>query len=346
MKISDLKNPAAAAKAINDFKRKYSAKTCLSPTKGDCAGGIVAAHTLSAQAMLRPISRDGHVYTVVANLFKRDGNSPIEFKLRGISDTSVFNGFCSFHDKQLFSPIEDKPFTCSPEQIFLYAFRAVAKESYLKRKQAESSLSLDDFREIHGIPKDHRIEFSEEMILHKAASLRGAEEIERLKEKMDRYYCASDWRRLVTTVILFSKRPNLVCNSVFSPAFDFRGNYLQEYGDWEQDLDFIMITVAPYATGGFALLSYLDTSKSASRTLIDSLIKRPNLTTSVIWLVLGQVENFALSPDWYESLSNGTRNKLMAHFLSNANSFDPTVNTLKECPEFIDEWSNCSVFQI
>jgi len=65
--FSDLKNPAAAAEAIKDFQKRFSAGVCLSPT-GGCGGGIIAAHTLSAEGMLRPISRDGHVYAIKTNL--------------------------------------------------------------------------------------------------------------------------------------------------------------------------------------------------------------------------------------------------------------------------------------
>jgi hypothetical protein len=63
VKFSDLKNPAAASAVIEDFKKRFSTKVCLSPT-GGCSGGIISAHTLSAEAMLRPIARDGHVYAV------------------------------------------------------------------------------------------------------------------------------------------------------------------------------------------------------------------------------------------------------------------------------------------
>jgi hypothetical protein len=80
--------------------------------------------------------------------------------LKGIANTSVFNGFCSKHDKNLFAPIEDEPFICKPDQLFLHAYRAVAKESYLKPRQAESLPTLEDIRAIHEIPEDVAMQFA------------------------------------------------------------------------------------------------------------------------------------------------------------------------------------------
>jgi hypothetical protein len=51
MKFSDIANPKAAAAAIKDFNRRFSAKVCLSASN-DCNGQIVSAHTLSVGASL------------------------------------------------------------------------------------------------------------------------------------------------------------------------------------------------------------------------------------------------------------------------------------------------------
>ena len=56
------------------------------------------------QAMLRPISRDGHVYALdVVSVYFFYG-VPVKVALFS-RDTSVFNGFCAKHDKELFAPI-------------------------------------------------------------------------------------------------------------------------------------------------------------------------------------------------------------------------------------------------
>ena len=338
VKFSDLKNPAAAAEAIKDFQRRFSAKVCLSPT-GGCGGGIIAAHTLSAEAMLRPIASDGHVYAIKTNLYAPSADGPATIGRLGIRDTSVFNGFCTTHDKALFSPIEDHPFTCSPQQLFMHAYRAIAKESYLKREQADSPFpSVEVFKTIHGIPKELELQLSEDALLSQAASLRGAEEIERTKAEMDKHLVGSDWRRVMTTVIPFAKRPTVVCNFVYSPDHDFEGAYLQDFENWEADLSQLMVTIIPAPPGGFALLSHLDTANAAPRRLIESLKSRVDVTSSLLWLVFCQSENFAISPAWYELLTARQKQAIQDGFLSNVDLFAAKHNQLRECRLVVESW--------
>ena len=337
MKFSDLKNPAAASAVIKDFQKRFSAKVCLAPT-GGCSGGIISAHTLSAEGMLRPIARDGHVYAVKANLYKSAPIGPATIGLLGIRDTSVFNGFCAVHDKALFSPIEDQPLACTPQQLFIHAYRAIAKESYLKRKQSESLPTPDVVKEIHGLPKDFNLQFSAEVLLWMEASLRGAEEIERTKAEMDKHLVAGDWRRVMTTVIPFAKPPTVVCNFVYSPDHDFEGNYLQDFENWEADLSQLMVTITPAGFGGFALLSHLDTANSAPRRLIESLTARTDLTSSLLWLVFCQTENFAVFPTWYESLAGEQSAAIQEAVFSNVDPSNAKHNQLRECKLVVESW--------
>jgi hypothetical protein len=338
VKFSDLKNPAAASAVIKDFKKRFSTKVCLSPI-GGCSDHIIAAHTLSVEAMLRPVARDGHVYAVKHNFY--NPTEPTTIGLLGIRETSVFNGFCAAHDKALFSPIEDHPFSCTPQQLFTHAYRAIAKESYLKRKQSESLPSPDAVKEIRGLPKELELQHSDDALLWMAASLRGAEEIERAKAEMDKHLVASDWWRVRTTVIPFAKPPTVVCNFVWTPNYDFERNYLQDFENWEADLSQLMITIIPTSSGdfgGFALLSHLDTANSAPRRLIESLTTRADITSSLLWLVFCQSENFAMSPTWYESLAGDQSAAIQEAFFSNIHPSEGEHNQLRECKLMAESW--------
>lgn len=338
MKFSDLRNPAAAAEAIKDFQKRFSAKVCLAPLS-DCGGGIISAHTLSVEAMLRPISRDGHVYAITTNLYTPAAHGPAAISLLGINKTSVFNGFCSTHDKTLFSSIEDHPFACTPQQLFMHAYRAVAKESYLKRKQADSPFpTVEAFKKIHGIPKEHEVRFSNDAILAQAASLRGAEDIERAKAEMDKHLVGSDWRRVMTTVIPFAKTPTVVCNFTYAPDYDFEGVCLQDFENWDIDLSLLTVTIIPTPPGGYALLSHLDTANAAPRRLIQSLKSRADITSHLLWLVFCQTENFAISPVWYESLTAQEKQAIQHGFLSNVDMFRTELNQLRECKLAVESW--------
>jgi len=270
-----------------------------------------------------------------------DENSLIAIDLQGVNQTSVFNGFCAKHDKSLFAPIEDGEFICTKEQCFLHAYRAVAKEAYLKRKQAESRLPLQTFKEIHGIKQE--VMYSPEVLLLNAASLRGAEEIERLKARLDSALLHRDFDRLVTTVIPFSSCPTVVTSFVYAPDHDFDGNYLQKFEDSDRDLSHLMVTILPAGSGGFLLLSHESTANSAPRKLIETYLRQDDLTSCAVWLVACQTENFALSPAWFESLPDADRQSFKDAFYS---TFRQEFNLLKERKITVASWAAGKAFTI
>lgn len=71
-----------------------------------------------------------------------DGNLPVEFKLVGINIASTFTGFCHKHDREIFRLIDDFDFDYnSPEQCFLYCYRAFARGYHKKREDLKSCKS-------------------------------------------------------------------------------------------------------------------------------------------------------------------------------------------------------------
>lgn len=347
MRLSDLKNPKAAAARIEATLKRFKEKRCMAPDPSRCLGAsIIAAHTLSEAAMLRPISRDSKVYTATANSFARSLDGVTNFELKGVGVTSTFNGFCSVHDKEIFSEIEDRPFVCTPKQNFIHAFRAVAKEAYLKRRQAETVPTIEHIKQIHGLT-DEKLETEAFWLLQKYGAMIGAEELDRYKARLDAIYMGEDWRRLVTHVVEFAKTPSLVCSAPYSPDFDFAGNALQDFSNEEIDLETLIVTILPAAGGGgFALFSYLDTAANICERMVNSILQQKNLTTAIIWFVVGQFENIAFSPDWFESLDEKMVSTLKIHFGRTADPANFQANRLDLCPHYIDDWQPVRIFKI
>jgi hypothetical protein len=309
MSLGDLHNPKAAADLIADFRRRFSSKVCMAPHP-DHDARIVSAHTMSVEAVLRKISKDGHVYAPNFRVKFSADVHPIEIKRQGLRDVSVFNGFCAKHDAVLFSCLENEPFKFDRRQIFMLAYRAAARECYLKRKQCESLPTLEQMKAIHGISGE--ISYTEEILIHQTASLRGAEECEQLKVKLDKHLISSSWDRMVTHAIFFEKAPCLTACFVFQPFHDFDGRQLQDYENLDAEMSQLAITVIPVGQGAAAIFSWLDTANSAPRRFFESVVNSPNRTSAVIHAVLDNSENFALSPNWYESLPDTTRNYLLS----------------------------------
>jgi hypothetical protein len=192
----------------------------------------------------------------------------------------------------------------------MLTYRATARECYLKRKQCESLPTLDQIKAIHGISE--QIGYTEEILIHQMSSLRGAEECEALKAKLDGYLKRESWDRLITHAILFPKTPCLAASFLFQPFHDLDGVQLQDYEDLRAEMSQLAITVMPLDQGSAAIFSWLDSANSAPRRFFESVQRSTSLTSAVIHAAIDNSENFALSPAWYEKLSDEAKRYMLS----------------------------------
>lgn len=343
MSISDVHNPKAAAELIQRFRKRFSTKICMAPHT-DHNGSIVSAHTLSVEAMLRKIAVDSRVYAAASTKRIARDTFPIEIKKLGLRDVSVFNGFCQKHDTELFSCLENEPFRFTKKQNFMLAYRATARECYLKRKQYESLPTPDEFAAIHGI--EGSLQLNEDAMLFQAGTLSGAEDAESLKSKLDRHLLQESWHRLVTRAIIFPKTPTMLATAAFQPFFDMNGIQLQDFEDLQAEMSQIIISLIPLEMGGAAIFSWLDTADQAPELFFRSVAECTNLTASVIHAVLDNTENFALNPEWYEKLTQVKRDYLFLRvvLLDSTLTYFDQKRPDKSAP-FLDDWGHGVVAQ-
>ena len=279
----------------------------------DHDGAIVAAHTLSVESMLRKIAVDGHVYTVAPTKSLGADRVPIEVCRRGLRDVSVFNGFCERHDRQLFSCLENQPFQFTRKQCFMLAYRAAARECYLKGKHFESIPTPEQYTAVHGTGPSPV--FEEVTRLLQAGSLSGLKDAAELKDALDVHLIAEAWDRLVTHAILFTATPTVLATAAFQPFFDMNGAQLQDFENLEGDMSNLCFSLIPLDAGGAAVFSWLDSSNAAPRRFYESVLAQADITTAVIHAALDNTENLALNPNWYESLSAEDRQYLFSRIL-------------------------------
>lgn len=313
MSLADIHNPKAAAELIANFRKRFSTKVCMAPM-GDHEMPIVSAHTLSVESMLRKIAVDGHVYTFGQPKRISKDVFPIEVQRKGIRDVSVFNGFCSKHDRELFACLETESFRFTRQQLFMLAYRATARECYLKRKQAESLPTAEEYAAIHGITDTLRL--SDEALVFQAASLRGAEEAEGLKSSLDTLLARQGWDRLVSHAILFPSTPTVLATAAFQPFFDMDGTQLQDFEDLEAEMSQVMLSVIPTETGGAAIFSWLDTANAAPRRFFESILRGRDKTSAVLHAILDNTENVAYAPVWYEQLTQDQQQYIFSRMIN------------------------------
>nr|WP_189639104.1 SEC-C metal-binding domain-containing protein [Amylibacter ulvae] len=133
--------------AVDVNRKSYSQKKCCARDVGlgECDGRVIKAHTVSRGPNLAKIAKDGHVLHYVASIPDMNKNGgKLSVKKIGIKDASVFHGFCSKHDRELFSCIENEVFVGRPDQCLAVAstFRDWASEvANAPREVAEMSLA-------------------------------------------------------------------------------------------------------------------------------------------------------------------------------------------------------------
>ena len=102
---------------------------CLAPGL-DCTERAIHAHSVQNAHVMGLLARNGHV-KAIKYAVKKDDSFSVFFKDVGRNQASTFEGFCRQHDTSLFLPIDTRPLDPKDtEQLFLFAYRSVARETH------------------------------------------------------------------------------------------------------------------------------------------------------------------------------------------------------------------------
>ena len=114
-------------------------QTCMHYDWQPCCSDTIEAHSIQKNSALSSIAENGEVYapsSVLSDLKKSGGR--ISFQRRKTKSFSTFRGFCSQHDNELFLAIDDHPLEPTAEQAFLYAYRSLCREIFVKKCATEN----------------------------------------------------------------------------------------------------------------------------------------------------------------------------------------------------------------
>lgn len=274
---------------------------CLAPNtlRHNCKGRIIASHTVSRSGSLGEIAKDGHVYSYAISIQRIDEmRGQLLPKLTGWKDASTFPGFCAHHDKKIFSPLEDEPFTGSQQQCFLLSYRSNAWEYYAKQRSNHNS----DFRVALAASKSPEAQAL--MAAFNFANELGLRDAQARKEAFDDVLSKERWADCHGLVIEFDRIFPIQCSAAWAPTTDVHGNILQALGHSPRTPE--GATVASFAADGksYFLLSWLDDSATVASKLADSIETLPkcDMAGVIAALLLLTSENCHLSPDWYDAL--------------------------------------------
>lgn len=309
--------------AITGMQKAFGAKYCSVPTalKTECSGNIIRAHTVSKSSNLKKIARDGHVYSFVPSFDNLTiNNGVLHPELFGINKASTFTGFCSYHDKKIFSPLEDQPFEASKEQCFLLAYRAQAREYFTKTCSSNILDLLKNMDKGKGLDAQLQIQ---SMVHYQSLGIAaGVKNMTHHKDKLGNILCSQDFGNVNAYVMDFSKTPTVMCSAGIFPECDFQGNTLHDLSDLVTIPDLITFSVVATDTGGSVVFSWItdDNSHGNNEKFIESLKNIPSdkLTSSLIRFFFEFCENVFMEPTWWEALTDHQRTYLINRLATSA----------------------------
>jgi len=300
----DKELPIGRAELEKHGKQREKKCSATDLQDGLCSGSIIQAHTISKSGSLKSISESGHVMGTkpsLAQLIKNKGK--LTLSKVGINQASTFTGFCSYHDKELFSPLEDSPITLSEEQLFLLAYRSLSRELYAKQETTKTAELLRQ--------ADRGRNIADQISIQMNANAYGfgidlaLKELNSIKANMDDMLKNKNFLNVNHCVIELASPPKILVSASTQPEFDFNGNRLQDFGNVNQMMSHIIFNCISYDEGGCFVFSWLDDSDKVCSSFIDSLINlgEQDISNALVRFCYSFAENTWASPEWWESLN-------------------------------------------
>lgn len=276
--------------SLRKWKERSPASKCMY-WQEEC-GNPVRSHSLS-KCWLRMLAVDNHVLQLKINV-EEAGHSPVGMfpVLKSIKLASVFRGFCSHHDNQIFRPVDTLSIAINLESCLLLAYRAICHSSSVKFSLVGSFMSKGDFL------KRDEPNFLEMLTV---AEMRACIDLLAIKCEMER---AID-NKVPTSqfehyVISFNGLLPFTGSSTFKPKVDAFGRAL-----FQDNQRWVSMTVVPTEKGGVIFFTWEKPGGKRQNKFISSLsqITGRNLGDFILSLVLEYAENVAFSPEWWNKMT-------------------------------------------
>ncbi|MEO9340457.1 SEC-C domain-containing protein [Mesorhizobium sp. SB112] len=291
--------------AVAANKKAFHAKKCAAKDVGlgDCEGRIIKAHTVSRGPNLVKIARNGKVtcYTADPSRLIKNGGKLDSVEI-GIADASVFYGFCSKHDRTLFSCIENEPFNGRADQCLAVAYRTLSREFYGKDAGSHLRETLRNADKGRTLIEQVRLQALLDMI--DQGNDLAKKDLANTYEKLTSALVEGQGEALRSIIIEFEGMLPFMVAGAWSPFTDFYGDELQK-GFADENLEQIFISSFAGSDWSKICISWLNKPDAPGKVIADQICMLPKTQQSSACLQLSvkHVENIFYSPVWFDSLN-------------------------------------------
>ena len=288
-----------------EMRKSARFKECIHPDHTRCSEKIIGAHSIQNNKILSIIADNGKVYMPIPKV-DFSGKLQNEF---GRKEASVFTGFCGYHDKSVFQPIEDYDFEGTEEQIFLYIYRTFALE-YHKKQEAVR------FTQQFFSKKPSVINMPGIMVRGKTGFSMAVNDFAEEKAAFDEALLSGKYNILTSFVWTFDGFSNFAATGAEAPTLDFESNKIQDLLNPDIPVRHIYISVFPENNKTYAIIAWLkkyDDLFSSIGTKLNSLgeeQKRNYINNTLPFIS----ENIAIKPSSWDAMDEHARNEFSIIF--------------------------------
>ncbi|MDD3814190.1 MAG: hypothetical protein PHZ02_06040 [Desulfocapsaceae bacterium] len=310
---------------------------CLHFDGSHRCNNIINAHSIQKNQSLASIAQDGHVYKPSTKFSTTKANKGrLIYEKCGINRVSTFLGFCKRHDNELFETIDNYPLLPTDQQVFLYAYRSLCRELFVK----ENALKLFE-DQLSNVPDENSIKD----LLHgtKEGTSFGLVNLKQHKSIYDESLREKSYFKIRYVLFISKQKPFMAFSGLLYPEFDFMGRNLQNLGDHQQKLDLITFCSAPLDSGWGVLFAWHESSSKSCvdfmRSLATMMHEGKQLGDLLFRMVISSCENLAIAPEWWDDLPQEQKEKIESKASLMANIFSETKQSyLIEGLEGIAAW--------
>ena len=305
-----------------DFDKAISKrllKQCIHPNQNECSENIVKAHSIQNNKILNRIAEEGEVITLKYKSFPFASGS-----MTGRKIATTFSGFCGYHDKTTFQIIEDRIFTGSEEQLFLFAYRAFALEYHRKMEEVKSF--TNQFKELPSIiEKPELYKYYSELKL-------GLEDNDYVKSIFDEALNTNEHSCLHSLIWEIPEQICFAVTTAFALEFDVKGKRINDFKA-NVRLKNIYLNIFPTDDKAYCIISWLEEDDNAYSAFEKQFIKLSNKDkeTFINNLLPIYTENIVIGPRLWRSWGEEKQEAFLSLF--NMSTFiQPTghINLLNE----------------
>lgn len=315
------------AEALQVIKSsKFSA--CLHPTKDECSKDIINAHTLQNNGVLSYLALNNEVIVLEPGINKE--GVKFDYKSKSKNQATTFRGFCSFHDKEVFKPIEDEIYDKNREdQNFLFTYRIFAFE-YYKKKVAMKVFQKTARKYPSSLKHETGVRFYRNYQL-------AMEDMNSYSKIFNSSLLSKNYSTIETKVFEFDYRLPFATCFAFSPYFDFNEkplnvDFMLQHNSDRLKLNFV--TVLPQNKKSYVLYSWLSEDSNYFSSLNKSFETFTELDIKKIFnnLIPEYSEHIVFAPEYWNNLSETQKNDFNTRM---GNDFPQYNDDIMMIPDYV-----------